>query len=405
MNKKLIGYILKFALAVLIMMQACVCADNDNFEFVREYDNYFIVDVSEGDWYYDSVVTMYKLGLTDGYAGTYMPDKDLTIAEAVTIAARLHSIYYTGSTYDADNYISGASWYDTYMAYAEDNGIIDDRFHGMEESPALRKYAAYIFSTVFEMEDINSIYPENIPDLDDEYSYYIISAYNIGLMTGVDDNLTFEPDGTLRRCEAAAIAVRCALPDMRITAEEYIPENEVARGIIRINGIEGSSGILSLSKKTSPYYWEEIMSVPCRIGRNGLYKTREGDGKTPCGTFPLGMAFGIEENPGTELEYIQLNENHYWVDDPASAYYNQFVDTGYVSPDWNSAEHLISESPAYDYAIDTGYNFDCTPGIGSAIFIHCSTGSPTNGCISISKEDMITLLQNVPANTTVVIEE
>lgn len=396
MGKRILAVVLVFA-----VIQVCAYADSSDFWARREYGGEFSLDVSESDWYYGFVTTMYNLGLTDGYDGAYMPDKYLTVAEAVTIASRLHSIYYTGDTNASDYYTGGDNWYDKYMAYAEDNGIIDDRFLGMENSPALRKYAAYIFAFVFDMPDINDIAPENIPDIDYEYSYYITSAYNKGIMSGIDEGLTFNPDGTLRRCEAAALAVRCALPKTRtaVRAGSAFP-----RGLIRVICTGGSDGVLNMSKETAPGVWEEILNTPCKIGWNGAGKTAEGDGKTPYGTFKLGIAFGINENPGTELEYIQLNENHYWVDDPSSAYYNKLVDARYITPDWSSAEHLISVSPAYDYAVDTGYNSECIPGMGSAVFIHCSTGTATSGCIAVSEEAMITILRSAPANTEVVIE-
>ncbi len=387
------------AVVAVAAIQICAYADSSNFTFRREYGGEFSSDVSESDWYYGFVTTMYNLGLTDGYDGAYMPDKYFTVAEAVTVASRLHSIYYTGDTSAADNYVSGENWYDKYMAYAVDNGIIDDRFRGMENSPALRKYAAYIFAFVFDMPDINSIAPENIPDIDNEYSYYITSAYNKGIMSGNDENLTFAPDSVILRSEAAALIVRCALPQTRTSVDAVFP-----RGVIRITCTGGSDGILNMSKETAPEAWEEILNTPCKIGRNGAGKTGEGDGKTPYGTFKLGIAFGINENPRTRLEYMQLTENHYWVDDPSSAYYNKLVDTRYIAPDWSSAEHLISISPEYDYAVDIGYNSECISGKGSAIFIHCSAGTATGGCIAVSKEAMMTLLRSAPVNTEVIIE-
>ena len=106
-------------------------ADTGSFTEIRGYDGNFDADISIDDWYYDYAVTLYRLGLPEGSEGRFMPLKTLSIAEAVTFAARLHSIYYTGSPDAADSFASGESWYDTYFSYAEANLIIDDRFRGM----------------------------------------------------------------------------------------------------------------------------------------------------------------------------------------------------------------------------------------------------------------------------------
>ncbi|MCC8168918.1 MAG: L,D-transpeptidase family protein, partial [Oscillospiraceae bacterium] len=297
----------------------------------------------------------------------------------------------------------------TYFGYAIENGIIDDRFEGMENEPALRKYAAYIFAYVLPMEEINSVSYEDIPDLDEEYSYYISAVYNEGIIMGVDTMLTFSPEQTLLRCETAAIVTRCAVPDMRISDIEKssyassMPEAEYADGIIVVSYQGGSEGALSFHKKSENGVWQELITVPCYVGKNGIDKTAEGDGKTPTGTFSLGFAFGNEPEPGTELEYIQVDDSYYWVDDSNSAYYNQLVSANDVEPDWSSAEHIASYQTAYAYAINIEYNPDCIPGLGSAIFIHCSTDNPTSGCIAIDRDSMVKLINLATPDTVIVI--
>lgn len=69
------------------------------------------------------------------------------------------------------------------------------------------------------------------------------------------------------------------------------------------------------------------------------------------------------------------------------------VDANQTGIQWSSAEHLISFPTAYRYAIALNYNTACTPGAGSAIFLHCSTGGATARCISVSSSDMIRILK------------
>lgn len=149
--------------------------------------------------------------------------------------------------------------------------------------------------------------------------------------------------------------------------------------------------------------WKTIMETDGFIGKNGLGKEFEGDLKTPVGEFELGLAFGVNEVVNTELEYYKLNENMYWVCDSNSKYYNEFVDCTKVEKDWNykECEHLIDENIAYEYAIEIKYNKEKSKGKGSAIFLHCIKNGPTAGCVSISKEKMKFLLENVRKDTRI----
>lgn len=136
------------------------------------------------------------------------------------------------------------------------------------------------------------------------------------------------------------------------------------------------------------------LCAPARIGRRGLGKREEGDGKTPAGLFPLGPAFGLRPDPGARLPYTQLTPAHYWVDDPQHESYNRLVtlDEG-KEPSWRSAEHLCDHPDAYAYALSIGYNAQCVPGLGSALFLHCFTGQATQGCVALPEAAVRRLLQ------------
>ena len=117
--------------------------------------------------------------------------------------------------------------------------------------------------------------------------------------------------------------------------------------------------------------WQLVLETEAIIGKNGLGKTKEGDGKTPVGVFLFVEAFGILENPGTKMAYTQVDESHYWVDDGASNYYNAFVSTDEVVKDWESAEHIVEYGQSYHYVLATSYNDEKIAGRGSAVFLHC----------------------------------
>jgi len=153
--------------------------------------------------------------------------------------------------------------------------------------------------------------------------------------------------------------------------------------------------------------WEEVLYTDGFVGRNGISSSKkEGDGETPAGVYGLSRAFGVAPDPGSRTPYTQLTKDDFWVDDVNSKYYNQWV-KGYVEDkDWTSAEDLSSETVAYKYAMVINYNMDpIVKGNGSAIFLHCSTGGATAGCVSVPEDKMIELLGFIDENTKIVIAQ
>ncbi len=166
---------------------------------------------------------------------------------------------------------------------------------------------------------------------------------------------------------------------------------------------EGTSASVSLHEKDEKGVWREIVSAEGFVGSDGVGKASESAARTPKGCYSLTQAFGVQANPGTELPYLQVDDSHYWVDDPYSSYYNRLVSTRDVAKSWNSAEHLVDSAAAYAYAVAIDYNTDCVPGEGSAFFLHCSTGAPTAGCVSVPEEDMICILRHLSEDAYIVI--
>lgn len=152
--------------------------------------------------------------------------------------------------------------------------------------------------------------------------------------------------------------------------------------------------------------WQLVLETEAIIGKNGLGKTKEGDGKTPVGVFRFTKAFGILENPGAKMEYIQVNKNHYWVDDSGSNYYNQFVCTEAVAPDWSSAEHIMDYGKSYHYVLATSYNCENVPGAGSAVFLHCMSekSEATAGCVAVPEVYMREIMRRVKPECVLIID-
>ncbi|ULO10430.1 L,D-transpeptidase family protein [Paenibacillus sp. 19GGS1-52] len=139
-----------------------------------------------------------------------------------------------------------------------------------------------------------------------------------------------------------------------------------------------------------------LSAIPVTIGPNGIGKTKEGDGRTPSGVFPLGQAFGTAVKPqGLRLPYIRTTKTDYWVDDRTSVQYNQWVSySGNPDQRWDSYERLLQ--PLYKYAIVLRYNDNpIVPGKGSAIFLHVwrAANKPTAGCIAMSESNLLKLMK------------
>jgi len=135
-----------------------------------------------------------------------------------------------------------------------------------------------------------------------------------------------------------------------------------------------------------------------RVGWNGLRVNRhEGDGTTPMGTFPiLRRMYGNEPNPGVSFGYTRLRCGDWWVEDPRSAAYNTFRRIGCgVKPPFKVTTPDMSKSPrAYAYLAVIGFNTSpVVPGRGSGIFLHVEVHSSTNGCVSLPRAQLLSVLR------------
>lgn len=172
--------------------------------------------------------------------------------------------------------------------------------------------------------------------------------------------------------------------------------------LLTVVGTGGSNADFALHEKRNGV-WVEVLQCSARVGVNGIGPTTEWSRTTPNGVFSLGMNFGLNGNPGATYGYTQANSNHYWVDDVNSKYYNQFVDISQTNPDWDSAEHIVEFPGYYNYCVNINYNPNCTPGVGSAIFIHCDIGSYTYGCVAIPESVLASVMQRLQSDALIAI--
>ena len=188
------------------------------------------------------------------------------------------------------------------------------------------------------------------------------------------------------------------------------PISEERNGEYRI-GIKTSTNgdfhaTLTIYKAEGGKY-NNVFSCPAVVGKNGPGKQSEGDTKTPLGTWEIGEAYGINDDPGSLVPYTKVTEDMYWCATGSNGKkYNTLIyRKDDPDADYSEDEHLIDYPVVYNYLLDLGYNKAGAPYAGNAIFLHCWRGpdSPTGGYVGISEEDMITVLKTVTPGTTVTI--
>jgi L,D-peptidoglycan transpeptidase YkuD (ErfK/YbiS/YcfS/YnhG family) len=141
--------------------------------------------------------------------------------------------------------------------------------------------------------------------------------------------------------------------------------------------------------------WAEVFGPwTARVGYNGVAKSgakREGDGKTPSGTYGFSFFFGVDPNPGVHFSWRHAYGYDYWDDDPSSPLYNEWVDV--KTQNAGRDPEPMHNVPPYDYGAVIAYNTARTPGRGSAIFLHVGTGGPTAGCVSLPVAQLLKVLR------------
>jgi uncharacterized repeat protein (TIGR02543 family) len=198
-----------------------------NFIKSKTYKPGQFTDVNEDLWYgfnqQKVIARAYEYGLMEGNSATaFNPAGNITLAEAVTVAARVHSIYNAGVAFTS----ASSPWYQGYVDYAINKGILTAAEAGAINwnKAATRAEMAYIFSRALpEAEFASQNTVNSLPDANSSTPYYsaILVLYKAGVLAGSDAKGTFNPGNNITRAEAAAIISRVILPDTRFGGKIY----------------------------------------------------------------------------------------------------------------------------------------------------------------------------------------
>lgn len=224
MKRRILGLILAFAVMCSIFPSAFAAHPQNglaNFKKTQTYTQGLFSDVPAGAWYANNVKTSFELGLVNGTGnGRFDPDGSMTVVQAITLAARIHSIYCTG----AAKFTQGSPWYQGYVDYAIENGIIKDgEYKNLNELATRAQYAKILAASVPEnaLNPINSIAVGSVHDLpaNTDYAEAVYRLYNAGVLTGSDEYGTFKANTGIKRSEATALATRIVDPTLRKSFE------------------------------------------------------------------------------------------------------------------------------------------------------------------------------------------
>jgi L,D-peptidoglycan transpeptidase YkuD (ErfK/YbiS/YcfS/YnhG family) len=139
--------------------------------------------------------------------------------------------------------------------------------------------------------------------------------------------------------------------------------------------------------------WRPVLGpLTARLGGRGFSDAKhEGDRTTPAGVFAIDATmYGIAADPGVRYGYHQLVADDWWNENSDSPGYNTF---SHGPNPGGPSEPLWQISPQYTYFAVIRYNMPATPGRGSGIFLHQSTGNSTLGCVSLTQGDLLAVLR------------
>lgn len=189
------------------------------FDNISAMTSYTYSDLVSNHWAYSGIKVCHDKGIMIGYPdGTFHPEENVNWAHAVTIAARVHSIYH-GILLD-DSASSNEEWFMPYYSYCSKYNLLP------KDKPSLSEYdmreisrydLAYIFSRIVDAKDLPAISDIEIPDLSSVPDIYLSSVktmYAAGIMNGLDNN-RFNGNSLTTRAQIAEVVARLLLPSER----------------------------------------------------------------------------------------------------------------------------------------------------------------------------------------------
>ena len=309
--KRIVSILLAFVLSITVLPTAIFAAEGsmDNFKQSQSYTEGQFKDVASDTWYAGSVKKAYELGLVKGSSATsFSPPGTMTLAEVITLACRLHSIYTTGTA----SFEQTDVWYQVYVDYALANKIIDAPYTNYTTLATRSEFAKILSKALPEdaLYEINRVDDNAIPDVSSTAvnAEAIYLLYRAGILTGSDNYGSFQPNSSITRSEVAAIVTRMADRSLRknISLTRTFYDGEAGKLVFKRTEATSDGRTVVYLDYTNPKSYP-VFVQPLALEINGynfrLYDT-------------LWLKNEIAEaNTTTELAYI-VNANYNYLFEP-----------------------------------------------------------------------------------------
>ncbi len=184
----------------------------DGIKKSRTYEGQF-TDI-RGKWCEEYIADLYERSLAEGKSADKLcPDELITVAEVITLSARINAAYY-----ERDIAPSNGKWYTQYVDYAVKNGIVTSAMAANPEKEATRGETAVILAKALPSEQYEAVNKEKtfFDVLRQDNAYEAVSKLSkAGIVTGYED-MSFRPDAAVTRAEAMTMADRVVNKELRL---------------------------------------------------------------------------------------------------------------------------------------------------------------------------------------------
>ena len=189
-------------------------AKGSAFVKTREYDGRF-TDVTDSHWFASYVKNAYELGLANGTSQTkFSPDSTFTVAQALTAATNIHSVYYGKNVRAATQ---GEAWYVPYVEYCVQNGIIQKGQFSDVNANITRGDMAIVFANILPNSEYVAVKEGSTPDVTSDMACFgaVAKLFKAGIVGGDSGTGNYRPGDSIKRSEACVIFTRIAMKSAR----------------------------------------------------------------------------------------------------------------------------------------------------------------------------------------------
>ena len=193
------------------------------FDTIADMSTYTFSDLVSNHWAFSGIKACYDRGIFIGYPdGTFYPEENITWSHAVTVAARIHSIYHGNALNDEVSV--NDDWYAPYYDYCDERNLLPDsapKRSDFDKKEITRYDLAYIFSKLLLPSDLTPISDVQISDLSSVPSKYLSAVktmYAAGIMNGMDKN-AFNGSQYATRAQIAEVVSRLLVPAYRVGSD------------------------------------------------------------------------------------------------------------------------------------------------------------------------------------------